>query len=68
MNTINQLIDLLKILIGLGVTCRVIFCLIKIMCSEEERISYKRKIINIVIFGVLAELCLVIKDVVMFYY
>lgn len=68
MSTINQLIDALKILIGVGVTGRVIFCLIKIMCSEEERSSYKRKIINIVIFGVLAELSLVIKDVVMYYY
>ena len=68
MNTINGLIDALKILIGLGVTARVIFCLIKMMYSEEEKSSYKRKMINTIVFGVIAELCLVIKDVVMFYY
>ena len=68
METINELINALKIIIGLGVTARVVFCLIKMMYDEEGKSSYKRKIINIVIFGVIAELCLVIKDLVMFYY
>lgn len=68
METINELINALKVLIALGVTMRVLFCLIKMMYSEEDRNSYKRKMINIIIFGVIAELCLVIKDVIMFYY
>ncbi len=68
MDTINELINVLKILIALGVTMRVVFCLIKMMYSEDERNVYKRKMINIVVFGVIAELCLVIKDVIMFYY
>ena len=68
MDTINELINALKILIALGVTMRVVFCLIKMMCSEDERNTYKRKMINVIIFGVIAELCLVIRDVVMFYY
>ena len=68
METINELINALKVLIALGVTMRVLFCLIKMMYSEEDRYSYKRKMINIIIFGVIAELCLVIKDVIMFYY
>ena len=68
METINELINALKIIIGLGVTARVVFCLIIMMYDEEGKSSYKRKIINIVIFGIIAELCLVIKDLVMFYY
>lgn len=68
MDTINELINVLKVLIALGVTMRVIFCLIKMMYSEDEKSAYKRKMINIIVFGVIAELCLVIKDVVMFYY
>ena len=68
MNTINELINALKILIALGVSMRVIFCLIKMMYSEEEHSNYKRKMINIVVFGIVAEVCLVIKDVVMLYY
>ena len=68
LETINGLTNALKIIIGLGVTARVIFCLIKMMYDEEGKSSYKRKIINIVIFGIIAELCLVIKDLVMFYY
>ncbi len=68
LETINELINALKIIIGLGVTARVIFCLIKMMYDEEGKSLYKRKIINIVVFGIIAELCLVIKDLVMFYY
>ena len=68
MSTINELINVLKVLIALGVTMRVIYCLIKMMYSEEDRSSYKRKMINIIIFGIIAELSLVIKDVVMYYY
>jgi len=67
MSTINELINVLKILIALGVTMRVIYCLIKMMYSED-RSSYKRKMINIIIFGIIAELSLIIKDVVMYYY
>lgn len=68
MDTINELINVLKVLIPIGVSMRVIFCLIKMMYSEEERSIYKRKMINIIVFGIIAELCLVIKDVIMFYY
>ena len=68
LETINGFINALKIIIGLGVIARVIFCLIKMMYDEEGKSFYKRKIINIVIFGIIAELCLVIKDVIMFYY
>ena len=68
MDTINGLINALKLLIGLGVSARVIFCLVKMMYSEEERSSYKRKMTNTIIFGIVAEICLVIKDIVMFYY
>lgn len=68
MNTINELINVLKMLIGLGVTARVIFCLIKMMYSEDAQATYKRKMINAIIMGIIAEVCLIIKDVVMFYY
>ncbi len=68
MSTINELITALKVLIGLGVSMRVIFCLIKMIYSEEERSSYKRKMINIIVFGIIAEICLTIRDIVMFYY
>lgn len=68
MNTINGLINALKLLIGIGVGMRVIFCLIKMMYSEDEKNHYKRKMINIIIFGVIAEVSLVIKDVIMYYF
>lgn len=68
MTTINGLINTLKILIGIGVGMRVVFCLLKMMYSEDEMHHYKRKMINIIIFGIIAEVSLVIRDVVMYYY
>ncbi len=68
MQTLDELIKLLKMIVPIGVTFRVIFCFIKMMYSEDERNSYKKKIINIIVFGVIAELILNIKDLIMFYY
>ena len=68
MDTINGLINALKVIIGLGVGMRVIFCLIKMICSDDEKSHYKTKMINIIEFGIITEMCLVIKDLVMYYY
>ena len=68
MDTINGLIDALKVVIGLGVGMRVIFCLVKMIYSEDEKNHYKNKMINILEFGIIAEVCLIIKDLVMYYY
>lgn len=56
------------ILIPTGVTFRVIFCLIKMMYSEDEVQVYKKRMITVIVFGLVAELMFVIKDVILWYY
>lgn len=56
------------ILIPTGVTFRVIFCLIKMMYSEDEVQVYKKRMITVIVFGLVAELMFVIKDVIIWYY
>ena len=68
METINEIINALKIIIPMGVVLRVIFCLIKIMYSDEDIGSYKRSIVYVVVFGIIAELSLGLKDMIMWYY
>ena len=53
MDTLNEIISLLRIgIIPLGVSFRVIFCLVKMIYDEEAQGSYKRKIRNTIVFGI----------------
>lgn len=69
MNVLNEMISVLRFaIIPIGVTARVIFCLIKMIYDEEAQSSYKKKISNTIVFGILSELIFVIKDLVIEYY
>lgn len=67
METIDGLIMALKIIIPIGVVMRVGFCLTKIMYAEEEK-NYKSKIVYVIVFGIIAELALCIKDIILKYF
>ena len=69
MDIINELINVLRIaIIPAGVLLRVIFCLIKIMYSEDETSIYKKRIKNVILFGIIAEVILSIKSLIEFYF
>lgn len=69
MSTLNELINILRtVIIPSGVVLRVIYCLIKIQYSEDEMMVYKKRIVNIIAFGIIAELVLSIKDVIRWYF
>lgn len=69
MDILNEMINVLRIaIIPIGVTGRVIYCLIKMIYDEEAQGSYKKKISNTIVFGILSELTFVIKDLITNYY
>lgn len=69
MDILNEMIDVLRTgIIPIGVTARVIFCLIKMIYDEEAQSTYKKKISNTIVFGILAELTFVIRDLITKYY
>lgn len=69
METLNILINVLRIMIiPAGVTLRVVYCLIKMMYSEDEVSIYKKRIVNIIIFGIVAEIIISLKDMIRSYY
>lgn len=69
MDTLNEIISLLRVaIIPLGVVFRVVFCFTKMIYDEEAQASYKRKIKNTIVFGIIAELIFVILDLVKKYY
>lgn len=58
MSYINELIYALMVLIPLGATPRVIYCLCKIVGDPDQEYSMKRRIKNLVAFAVIAECAL----------
>ena len=69
MSILDEIITLLRVaIIPLGVSFRVIFCLTKMIYDEDAQNSYKKKIKNTIVFGILAELVFVILDVIQGYY
>lgn len=69
METLNEIINVLRtVIIPLGVTFRIIYCLTKMIYDEEAQGVYKKKIKNILVFGIIAELLFVIKDLLSGYF
>jgi len=69
MNTLNELITLLRIVvIPLGTIFRVVFCFVKMIYDEDAMNSYKKKIWNSIAFLIISELIFVIADLIKVYY
>ena len=69
MDTLNEIISVLRIaVIPLGTIFRVVFCFTKMIYDEEAQGSYKKKIRNTIVFGIITELIFVILNIKKSYY
>jgi len=68
MDLIDNISTALIILIRAGAVFRVAFCFFKMITVEDEAPQYKKRLKNVLLFYVLAELAFVIKSVVLTYY
>ena len=69
MEQLNILILVIRtVIIPAGVVLRVIIILIKMMYEDEGNTMYKKKLINTILFGILAELIYVIYEILKYYY
>ena len=69
MDTLNEIISVLRIaVIPLGTIFRVVFCFTKMIYDEEAQGSYKKKIRNTIVFGIITEIIFVILDIIKSYY
>lgn len=69
MNLVYEIISLLRtVIIPLGVVFRVVFCFIKMIYDEDAVGSYKKKISNTIVFGIIAELIFIVVDLLKEYY
>lgn len=55
METINQIIIFVRILIPVAGAARIVYCILVMSADEEAAESYKKRIRNILIFVILSE-------------
>lgn len=70
MNRMMDIIILLEVVIRIGVVCRIVFCLLKIILNNDEGSvpEYKQKIKNALVFLVISECIWIIKNMIFSYY
>ena len=68
MDVIKELADAFLVLIRAGTVMRVVYSFVMLSSNEDEEKSYKKKIRNVIIFYILAELSYAIKDMMLDYY
>ena len=68
MEIIKELSDAFLILIRAGTLMRIVYSFVMMSSNEDDEKSYKKKIRNVLIFYILAELSYVIKDIMFAYY
>jgi len=65
---IKELADAFLVIIRAGTVMRVVYSFVMLSSNEDEEKSYKKKIRNVIIFYILAELSYAIKDMMFDYY
>lgn len=69
MDMLDEIITMFRVvIIPLGVVLRVVFCLTKMIYDEDAQGTYKKKIRNTIVFGIMAEVIFVILDLLKVYY
>jgi len=68
MQHINSLSLLVITLIRAGAAFRVVFCLIRMMTSEDEMPQMRKRIRNAILFYIIAESAFLLKDLMIQYY
>lgn len=68
MDKLNELANIFIILIRAGAGVRISFCFIKMISNENEGQVYKKRIINTLIFFILAELIWKMRDLIKYYF
>lgn len=55
-------------LVRIGAVARFIYCLIRLESAEDQAAQYKKRMINTIVFYIIAESIWQIKDLILYYY
>lgn len=68
MDLINELSTVIIMLIRAGVVFRIVYCCIRIITTSEDVAIYRKRIKNVIVGYILAELIFQLKDIILNYY
>lgn len=68
MITMNDISNAIIALVRLGAVARFIYCLIRLESAEDQAAQYKKRMINTIVFYIIAESIWQIKDLILYYY
>lgn len=55
-------------LVRIGAVARFIYCLIRLESAEDQAAQYKKRMVNTIVFYIIAESIWQIKDLILYYY
>ena len=55
-------------LVRIGAVARFIYCMIRLESAEDQAAQYKKRMINTIVFYIIAESIWQIKDLILYYY
>ncbi|MDR2903670.1 MAG: mercury transporter [Clostridiales bacterium] len=68
MQYIDDISAAVLILIRVGAIFRVAFCFLRMITAEEEAPQFKKRILNTIVFYIIAELAFVLKNIAIYYF
>lgn len=68
MDLVDQISAVLLNLIRAGAIFRLVYCMFRLISTEDEAATYKKRARNVVIFYLIAELIWQFKDLIISYY
>lgn len=68
MITMDDISNAIIALVRLGAVARFIYCLIRLESAEDQAAQYKKRMINTIVFYIIAESIWQIKDLILYYY
>lgn len=68
MITMDDISNAIIALVRIGAVARFIYCLIRLESAEDQAAQYKKRMINTIVFYIIAESIWQIKDLILYYY
>ncbi|BCN29527.1 hypothetical protein [Anaeromicropila herbilytica] len=68
MTTLKEIINYIVLLCDVGAGARILYCFLQIHSNPDEEKSYLKKIRNVVIFLILANSALALKELITRYF
>lgn len=68
MITMDDISNAIIALVRIGAVARFIYCLIRLESAEDQAAQYKKRMVNTIVFYIIAESIWQIKDLILYYY